>query len=183
MCSWYGVAKVGYYDGLLVTVSSSTGSVVSTNRIGVVPLYNIINFKDVAVDSTGGIWVAGTTDSSTYFTKPSLGHADFILQKFSPSGESLFVSRVGSHSRDTADYLALDSSDNMYTVGDTLSGPYNGEVGLGRSDILVTKHSSAGVKLWARVYGGSNWDGTGGISVNSQYNRVYVTGYTQARRI
>eukprot|EP01032_Pedospumella_encystans_P027660 gene27660-31252_t len=173
-----GVANVGSYDGFLITVDSTTGAVVSTKRFG--GAGQSTNFRDAAVDSTGALWVCGYTGVPNYYSTTSLGGDDIILHKMSPSGESLFVSRVGRHSADTADYLALDAADNLYTVGGTLSGPYNGETGLGRTDILVTKNSNAGVNLWARTYGGSDWDTATGITVNSEYNRIYITGYTQS---
>ena len=173
-----GVLPIGAYDAFLVTASSTTGAILSTKRFNGAA-GSITNFADAAMDSTGALWVSGATDAPTYFTKTGFGDSDAIIQKFSPSGESLFVARVGKHAGDSADYLALDAVDNLYTAGFTLSGPFNGETGLGASDILVTKHSSAGVKLWARVYGGSSWDGPGGISVNSEHNRIYVTGFTQ----
>eukprot|EP01032_Pedospumella_encystans_P025538 gene25538-28857_t len=173
-----GVLPVGAYDGFLVTVSSTTGAILSTKRFNG-PAGSITNLSGATMDSTGALWVCGATDATTYFTKASLGGSDVILQKFSPTGESLFVSRVGRYNGDTADYMALDAADNLYTVGSTLSGAFNGETGLGRTDILVTKNSNAGVNLWARTFGGGDWDGPGGISVNSQHNRIYVTGYTQ----
>ena len=172
-----GVPAINAYDGFLVTVSSATGAILSTKRFN--GDAGSTNLSGAAMDSTGALWMCGTTGSPTYFTKTSLGGDDIILQKVSPSGESLFVSRVGRHSRDTADFLALDTSDNLYTLGSSLSGPYNGETGQGRTEILVTKNSNAGVALWARTYGGGDWDSPGGISVNSEHNRVYVTGNTQ----
>eukprot|EP01032_Pedospumella_encystans_P020003 gene20003-22736_t len=173
-----GQPRIGAYDGFLVTVNSTSGAILSTKRYGTAGFTT--NFKGAVLDSTGALWVCGITTASTYYSLTGAGERDMILQKFSPTGESLFVTLLGKHAGDTADYLTVDPADNLYTAGFTLSGPFNGEAGLGRSDILITKHSNAGVKLWARTYGGADWDRSGGISVNSEHNRIYITGNTQS---
>ena len=173
------VPPIGAYDGFLVKVDSTTGAILSTKRFGVAGSNTV--FSDAVLDSTGALWVCGVTNAGKYFAQTGAGDSDIILQKLSPSGESLFVTLLGKHADDTADYLTVDPADNLYTAGYTLSGHYNGETGLGSSDILITKHTNAGVKLWARTYGGSSWDVSTGISVNSEHNRIYVTGNTQSR--
>ena len=55
------------------------------------------------------------------------------------------VQQLGSSSRDSANGVATDSSDNVYVTGYT-EGGLDGNTSAGESDIFVVKYNSSGVK-------------------------------------
>jgi|LauGreSuBDMM15SN_2_FD.fasta_scaffold02887_2 uncharacterized protein (TIGR02145 family) len=80
----------------------------------------------------------------------------------------------------TSDYntsIATDVSGNVYTVGN-----FNGSItafgltsNINNLDVVITKHSAAGVLQWAKAIGGTGADVGYGIAIDSNSN-VYVTG-------
>lgn len=78
---------------------------------------------------------------------------------------------------DQAYSVAVDSSGNTYTTGETGSD-LDGNISAGSSDIFLTKYDNQGVKLWTVQLGSSNYDDGTGVVVDNN-NNVYVTGSTQ----
>lgn len=78
--------------------------------------------------------------------------------------------------------VAADKSGNIYTTGiyngtadfDPSSGWYL-MFGNGLFDIYVAKYNSGGKLVWAKSLGGTDWDISYGITLDSAGN-VYVTG-------
>ena len=72
----------------------------------------------------------------------------------------------------------MDSSNNIYLTGSTQGG-LDGNTNSGKSDIILVKYNSSGVKQWTKQLGTSShetgyWDP---ITVDSS-NNFYVTGYS-----
>ena len=79
----------------------------------------------------------------------------------------------GSSERDRGVGVALDSSGNIYVVGDTDG------FGAGDRDILLLKYDHSGSLLWQRTWGGSSydWSPRSGVALGSSGN-VYIVGST-----
>ena len=93
------------------------------------------------------------------------------------------VATFGGSTGDEAYGIAVDSSDNVITVG-TFSGtadfdPSNGTTNLtsvgGLWDAYVTKVDSSGELVWAKSFGGSSQDTALSVDIDSAGN-IYVTG-------
>lgn len=122
----------------------------------------------IATDQSGGILVAGWTDSS------SPGHEDVLLLKFSAETGDLIWSRTfGENSTDQVFDMTLDSSGNIYVSGLTLSPGSTGY------DALLLKLNSTGYLLWQRTWGGNYTDVGRGIATDS-YGDIYQTGQTKS---
>lgn len=106
----------------------------------------------LAVDSTGGSYVAGSTTSIDFPTvaapQPSPGGStDGFLTMINSSGSALVYSTyIGGTLSDTANAVAVDATGNAYVVGATSStnfptvGPFQPAIGLsGFSDAFITK--------------------------------------------
>jgi hypothetical protein len=159
----------------------------------------------VAVDASGNAYVAGLTTSkasSLGFTPPSgayqpncaldsLGvcEGDAFVAKFALSGTPslTYFTYLGGSLADSANGIALDSSEDAYVTGSTVSTdfPTSGAVfqttyGGGNADAFVTELNPAGSALVYSTYlGGSNTDSGNGIAVDSgNPASAYVAGQT-----
>ena len=169
---------INFVDAYLFKLDSITGAVISNTQQGVAG--NNCVFNGLTLDSTGSVWATGYTTGPTYLGTTSKGSFDFIVQKFSSSGTSLFADLLGSVGQELGGYIASDSSDNVYVTGWS-GGAVDGQPALGSHtyDILLTKYNSAGTKLWTKILGSSTQDGAFAISVDSAQSLVYITGYVQ----
>jgi len=148
----------------------------------------------IAVDSSGNVYVTGSTDSYGWASggfDTHLDGTDAFVAKISADGTDLLWSTyVGGVDTDGGSGIAVDSSGNVYVTGTTYVAPghqvpnwtsggfgttYNG----GSSDAFVAKLSSSGSYFWSTYLGGGDADGGNGIAVSSSGN-VYVTGNTRS---
>lgn len=139
------------------------------------PLGNIIstgNFRGT-VDFDPG---TGTTIAT------SLGDWDVFIQKLDASGNFLWAKTFGGASADHAESVFTDQNGNIYTAGrftqtvdfDPGSGVAS-HSSLGSFDVFVQKLDAEGNFLWAKTFGGANYDVCYALKVDSDGN-VYITG-------
>jgi hypothetical protein len=151
----------------------------------------------VAVDSIGGAYVTGLTNSNAatfpVLVGPDLtyngGAADAFVAKVRPTGTLLeYAGYIGGERNDEGHDVAVDPSGAAYITGETLSteasfpvlvGPdltYNG----GFSDAFVAKVDAAGTALVSAGYiGGLREDSGTGIVVDDA-GQAYVVGFTES---
>ena len=82
----------------------------------------------------------------------------------------------GTSARDQANGVSVDSSGNVYVVGDSY-GNFDNKSNSGNQDMLLMKVDAAGRKQWSRLLGSADNDSASGVSVDSNGN-VYVAGYS-----
>ena len=143
----------------------------------------------IAVDSTGNIYIAGSTYSADFptanaFQSHTSGGQHVFVTKLDASGSSLAYSTyLGGNGNDFGLGIALDSSGNAYITGVTFSTNFPTMNPLqasnaGSNDAFVTEIDSTGSTLVYSTYlGGSAADGGIGIAVDSSGN-AYVAGVT-----
>ncbi len=101
----------------------------------------------VAIDSNGNPLVVG------YSTTYSYGGYDAIFYKLKAlDGTTLLSKHFGGSSDDMAYGITVDSSGNIYMVGESSSFTYGGK------DIALWKLDSTGAKVYGMHYGGANDD-------------------------
>jgi hypothetical protein len=151
--------------------------------------------RSVAVDSAGGIYVAGNTYSSNFptlsaFQTMNAGGQDGFLAKFSAGGSRLYSTLLGGQADDRINAVAVDAAGQAYVTGGTSSANFPVAGALqpslaGGQDAFVTKVSAAGSQLIYSTYLGGSGGGTGapeegaGIAVDSSGN-AYVAGTTSS---
>ena len=172
----------------------------------------------IAVDGSGNAYVGGATLSTNFPTvtpfqatfhgagggqpfccgsnAPFLEVGDGFVAKLNPAGSALlFSTYLGGSLDDTVSSLALDSSDNVYAGGNTMStdfptlNPYqktfggaasgNNQPVISTGDGFVAKFSSSGVLQYSTYLGGNGDDAVMGIAVDST-GAAYVTGFTSS---
>jgi hypothetical protein len=159
----------------------------------------------IAVDTSGNIFVAGTTNSSAFPTTPGAFSTTYTagacysyqcreayVTKFNPSASALIYSTYLGALGDTAvqfNSLAIDTSGNAYVTGVTMSlmfpttsGAFQTDCNLMSDDLcqtsFVTKLNASGSALaWSSYLGGSGGDDGTAIAVDSS-GSAYVTGST-----
>jgi uncharacterized protein (TIGR03437 family) len=144
---------------------------------------------DIAVDSAGNIYVAGTTNSLNFPVSSSayqkeLKGSDIFVTKFDPTGKMVLYSTfLGGTDTENATSIALDTTGNVYVTGSTDSSDFPTTVGVykrtvNRGDVFVTKLNATGSDLiFSTLLGGGGNEVGYGIALDST-NNVYLTGST-----
>ena len=135
------------------------------------------------MDSSDNLYVTGKTnyymDNNTY---PAFGGYDTFLVKYNSSGEKQWAQQLGTDTDDQGEGVTVDSSDNIYVIGNTSGGLDNHTNSGGTSngdkwDFFLVKYNSSGTKQWTQQLGTSSDDSGKGVTVDSS-NNIYVTGFT-----
>jgi hypothetical protein len=132
----------------------------------------------VVTDSTGNIYVVGTTNSPNFpvtrgVVQPSLGGAgtNAFVAKFGSSGNLIWSTFLGN-SPTQGNGIAVDSQGNVFVAGDT-----NDVV---NEDGFVTELNSTATKvIFTRTIGGSGTDSIHSIALLGE--EAYVAGYTNSK--
>jgi hypothetical protein len=180
----------GYQDSFVMKINPAGNALVYSTYLGG-------SFDDVttgiSVDSSGSVYVTGTTDSPDLPTpnavQPQLASSvgsNAFATKFSPDGGALaFSTYLGGSGHDHGNAIAVDASGSAYITGTTDSPNFPtanaiqpqlaSSVG---SNAFVTKFSPDGTKLVYSTYlGGSAADQGNSVAVDSS-GSAYVTGST-----
>ncbi len=115
----------------------------------------------VAVDSSGNIYVTGSTNSF------GVGGVDVFLLRFDSFGSLLWQRTWGGSSADYGNGVVVDSSGHIYVTGSTNS------FGVGDYEVFLLQFDSTGSLLWQRIWGGGGYGS--GVAVDSS-GHIYVTG-------
>jgi hypothetical protein len=149
----------------------------------------------IAVDGSGNVYVAGSTDSTDFPTTPSAydtsfngGYSDVFVTKLNPMLSALSYSTyLGGNNDDWIRGMAIDGSGNAYVGGETFSTDFPATPGAydtsynGNTDVYITKVNSIGSALSYSTYLGGSDDERGGrgIAIDASGN-AYITGYTKS---
>ena len=150
--------------------------------------------SDVAVDSQGFIFLAGSTTSNNLPTtagvyqpspaSPCVAQActHGFAAKLSPSGDTvLWATYVAGNESESIRALALSADGSIYVAGSTTSktlSPVSASNQYGPGRLFVAKLSSDGKALLGLTYfGGSGNDGLTGVKLDAAGN-VYLAGTT-----
>jgi hypothetical protein len=145
----------------------------------------------VKVDSSGKVYVSGTTTSATTFSEsskklgPGGGASDYFIAKIDPTKSGLnsllYLTFIGGSGDEEGGFLAVDANGNAAIAGTTTSTDFPVTDGstrtAGNNDATVTEINAAGSQLvFSTLFGGSGAEATqgpGGIAMDSSGN-VFV---------
>ena len=160
---------------------------------------------DVATDDSGNSYITGYTTGS--LGEPNVGSEDVFVAKYDQDGELIWTRLLGTHDKEKAESVAVDSLGNAwisgYTNGSiegTSAGDYDAflakydstgnlmfKVGYtqggldgsnaGGLDFFITKYNPVGTLLWTRQFGSVADDQAFDVAVDS-LGCAYVTGRT-----
>ncbi len=135
--------------------------------------------RAIALDSTGNVYVAGTSTASWLGdrnTAPKHAHGggkDLVVLKLNDKGVYQWHTFYGSAGNDEGQGLAVDGSGNVFVTGssnaywpgDKSKAPLHSYSG--GSDLVVLKLNSAGAYQWHTFYGSTGSDEGRGLAVET----------------
>ena len=134
---------------------------------------------DMKVDSSGNLYVAGSSDMS--WGEPKNSHTggghDVFVAKLDSSGRLQWHTFIGGEDTDYVYGLTLDNSGNVYVCGSSSTdwgAPVNDFSGGGK-DGFVAKLDSNGALQWHTFLGGSKSDSAHNLALDS-YGNIYISG-------
>lgn len=146
----------------------------------------------VATDPAGNVYLAGTTvslsgiASTGSFQNTLGGGTDLFLAKFNSTGTRLWATYYGGTGNEHKTGMAIDTSGNIYISGQTdattgvaTTGSHQATFGGGTYDAFLVKFNSAGDRVWATYYGGTQNEIGFGVSTDASGN-VYMSGQSNS---
>lgn len=196
VAGWYASPSINFGNGVL----SNSGS--ASNEIFVVkydPAGNAVWSKSVGgtnydaaygceTDANGDLYVTGSFASASIdfgsgaLTNTQTGFHDFFINKYDPSGNSLW-SRSANGAYDDIAYSVFPCGSNVYVTGyfssPTIqfgSTPSLSNPGSPTSDIFIAQYSSTGTANWSARAGGTDDDQARSVYADASGN-AYITGF------
>jgi len=149
----------------------------------------------VALDDQGNAYLVGMSKSSDFPTKSALrsslaggANQDAVVAKVNFGGGLEFSTYWGGTADEDAEGLALDSSNNVYVTGWTLSTDFptlgavqtsHGDAGTSMDAWVSELNASGSTLMYSTFLGGGDEDRGRGIAVDQSAN-AYVAGYTRS---
>ncbi|WP_347274635.1 SBBP repeat-containing protein [Candidatus Kuenenia sp.] len=191
--SAYQISNNGSHGNVIISkLNSDLTTLLASTYIG--GSYSDHGYS-IGFDSSGNVYVAGTSDSSDYPTtidayQTSISGSGVIVSKLNSDLTILLASTyIGGSYIDYGYSIALDSSGNVYVVGATRSSDYPTTTGAYQTifnssgdnpDVVISKLNSELTNLLASTYlGGYSSDEGYSISLDGSGN-VYITGQSSS---
>jgi len=181
------IGPLGGQDAFVASLNGTSGAANYVTRIGGAGTDS--GFA-IAVDSSGNAYIGGETDSTNFPTANAIqssnaGTDDGFVSKINPAGTALvFSTYLGGSLGDLVTGIALDSSNNVYAAGITVSTDFPVTTNAfqktqkGGDDGFVAQITASGAAgAYSTYLGGSGTDDILGIAVDSAGD-AYVTGNT-----
>ena len=180
----------GSQDAFVVKFSTSGSRLWATYYGGASTDYG----NSITTDASGNVYLAGQTGSTSGIASGGFqnvfgGGASFdaFLVKFdATTGNRLWGTYYGTTNYDAGNSVAADATGNIYLAGNTTSisgiasgGFQNiyGGASIWTGDAFLVKFNSAGTRLWATYYGGTDDEETSCVATDALGN-VYLAGET-----
>ena len=149
---------------------------------------------DIALDYKNNSYITGYTFSSNFpvkFPYESIyyNRSDAFVSKLNSEGTDLFYSTyLGGDDIDVGRRIVIDSENNAYIAGYTLSSDYPTTPITcydyspnGGNDIFISMLNNTGTSLdYSTLFGGNNNDYVRGLNIDSDYN-ISISGYTSSQ--
>jgi hypothetical protein len=149
----------------------------------------------IAADSSGNVYIAGTTDATNFPVTPGAwqtafgGVADAFAAKLNPAGTLVYASYIGGTGQEAGTGIAIDGSGNAYVSGytsavfPTTRGAAQTLYGGGFADAFVVKLNALGsAAVYSTLLGGSGNDEAQAIVVDLA-GQACIAGYTDSTNL
>lgn len=181
------VTVVTAKPNILNSITNSTSQTLSINMSTFLGGNGLDLSNDIAVDSTGNIYVTGSTNSTDFplknaFEQTAPQGENAFITKFSSKGSLIFSTYFGGSGDESGTKICADTNGNSYIIGTTTSNdlPIKNayqSVLKGTNDVFIAKFNSTGGLLFSTYFGGSDADTGNGIAIDI-LNNIYISGNT-----
>jgi len=151
-------------------------------------------FECLTMDSTGAVFIGGTTDSTDFPTTPGAfqrtqrdegAFAGFVM-KFSPANTLAYSTLLGAKWSDSVDALAIDRAGNAIAAGTSFSPDfptaYPSQFYVGSADTSIVRLNSTGSAILdSTFFGHEGVDGASAVAIDDA-GAVYVAGITTSQQ-
>lgn len=177
-------------NDIFVSKLDNDGNLIWAKKFGA--LSNDIAQK-IVVDAAGDVYTVGFFQtvvdfdpSTATFNLSSAGGFDAFVLKLSTAGNFVWAKRFGGGGSDEAASIAIDGNNNVYSIGlfegtadfDPSAATFN-LVSVGYTDIFISKLDANGNFVWAKSFGGTQYDYGNSIAIDAN-NNIYAAGSFQA---
>jgi len=176
----YVTGSTNYDNGIVTIKYNSIGDTLWTRRYTGPGTGNNWTYPtSIAVDDSGYVYVAGTSEGLTGMHDL---FQDYTTLKYSPEGEQIWEARYNGlgNDDDVIESMVVDPYGNVYVTGYTNGGSLGNDYSF--EDITTIKYTTDGEIDWVQNYVGP---GTSGDKANmialDDYGNVYITGKTFTR--
>jgi hypothetical protein len=180
----------GGFDSFVTKLNSSGNGLVFSTYLGGTGDDNLAGEPDIAVDSTGNVYVTGATRSTDFPTMNPVQSAnggldDVFLAKFSSQGALIHSTYLGGAADDHGLGVTADANGNAYVTGETKSSNFptvapfqqNFGGGIAVGDAFVSKIGPTGNSLILSSYLGSTLGERGNAIAVDELNQPVVVGF------
>lgn len=145
-------------------------------------------------DASNNLYITGSTKSDTGISKS--GHQmnqagslqnDAFLAKFNKAGSFLWGTYYGGAEEDAGVSCSADNKGNIFLLGNTFSADSIARDGIqsslgsvGKSDLLLAKFNTNGIRRWGTYFGGNDNDYGFGLTTDNFYNIILCGNTTSA---
>ena len=161
--------------------------------------------NSIAIDSSGKIYIGGTTTSATTFVETSGtsigsagGPSDYFIAKFDPSASGLnslkYLTFIGGSGDEEGGEIVVDTTGRVAIAGTTTSPDYpvtdgstltSSANGTPVNDAAITEIDQGATMVYSTLFGGNGNEATlspGGIAMDSSGN-IFVAMDTQSTNL
>ena len=121
----------------------------------------------LAVDPTGGVVVAGSTNADLTTTAVANGNTDSFVAKYDTNGSQTWTTQIPTLSNNQANAVSVDTSGNIYIGGQVTGVIGAGQTNAGGNDSYVAKLDAKGAVVYEQQLGTSGNDSVSATAVNA----------------
>lgn len=141
----------------------------------------------IDIDTSGNIYIAGDFSINANFGSINVNSKalrDAFVAKLDSNGAWIWAKNAGGSLDDKASGVAVDNHGNVYLSGSFYNKAYFSSISInaeGYDDAFIAKLDAAGNWIWAKNAGGSDFDFSKGVAVDTSGNAyLYGSFFTEA---
>ncbi|MBN2724670.1 MAG: SBBP repeat-containing protein [Deltaproteobacteria bacterium] len=161
--TWSGGADI-----LLIKFDTSR-NIIWTRLLGT---SGIDSGKAIALDSTGNIFITGSTDRQMA-GQTHYGGKDIFCAKYDSNGNLLWNRQFGTALDELGRAISVSPAGDVYITG-TTQGSLDSQINQGDNDIFLIKYDTNGNRIWTKQWGTTHFDT--GYAVASNSSEITVAG-------
>jgi len=131
--------------------------------------------SSLALDPSGGVVVAGSTDAKLTSTAITDNNADSFVAKYNADGDQVWTAQIQTLNQNQAACVSVDGSGNVYVGGQVTGTIGAGQVKVGGSDAYVAKLDAKGKLVYERQFGTTGNDTVAATAVTASGDLIVAS--------